>query len=516
MKFRYILPTLIFTLLLLPGAVRADDSPKYELRAAWLTTVYGIDWPSERGTDKAVSHRQQDELRAIISRLHDAGFNAVFFQVRPMADAFYRSSIEPWSAYVSGHRGVAPAYDPLELCVRLCHEKGMECHAWVNPLRVGTKKPDTRRDRQSARLWMTNRVGRTTMTIFNPALQATRDHLCAVCSEIATNYDIDGIVFDDYFYNPEFLPEDQTAADWNLYAASDTTATTFDQWRRDNINAMIADVSHTLAGIKNGIIRFGVSPQGIGGGNGAHSDAGVPPLTDYGIITADSQYSKIYSDPVKWLRDGTIDYISPQIYWTTDNPRHSYTALTQWWSHVAALFGRHCFPSHTIASLASDDSDEARCERLNQVRANRRAMDTGCSGSVFYSATHLAGKKAGTLCDNLRDSLFTSPALIPPMRWRTQASRVTLDGLHQSDETTISWDAAGDCRYVIYAIPPQIDLLEALSAEGGLNQLYIIGVTYSTTFQIPTCYSDYRIAVAPYDRYGFEWEPQFLQTTFKP
>lgn len=501
----------LFLLLLLCAVVaRADVSPKYEMRGAWLATAYGIDWPSERGTSTAVAAKQKEELRRIITRLHDSGFNAVFFQVRPMADAFYKSSLEPWSYFLTGSRGAAPTYDPLEFCIALCHSMGMECHAWINPLRVGTRRSTTARDIKNSSMWMTNTVGRASMTIFNPALPEVRSHICAVCEEIASSYDIDGIVFDDYFYNPEFLPEDRRATDWPDYVAAARPDMTIAAWRRDNINTLIAEVSSTLSAIKNGTIRFGISPQGIGGGNGAHADAGVPTLSEYDIITADSQYSKIYSDPVSWLRQGLIDYISPQIYWTTDNPRHPYTGLARWWGFVANLFGRHCFPSQTIAPLAYDNSDEARAESLRQVRANRQAPAMNATGSVFYSATHLAGSKDSELCDNLRDSVFIRPALIPPMSWRENIARVTLSGLTLSDDNLLSWDAVDNCRYVIYALPPGIDWLEAISPEGGLSQEYIIAITYTNTFTLPSQYSGWQIAVAPYDRYGYEWEPVFL------
>lgn len=488
----------------------ADSSPKYEMRGAWIVTAYGIDWPAERGASPAVARRQKSQLDSMLLRLQQAGINTVFFQVRPMADALYESTLEPWSSFLTGSRGTRPTYDPLAHCIEECHRLGMECHAWVNPFRVGTKRPATVMDRQKSHMWMTSKVKRTTMTIFNPALEETRNHLCAVCSEIATNYDIDGIVFDDYFYNPEFMPEDESAADWDLYVQSSDGLSMAD-WRRRNINMAIADVHDLLDGIKDGKIRFGVSPQGIAGGNGVHAESGVPDLAEYGVMTADSQYAKIYSDPISWLRDGLIDYISPQIYWTTDTPRHPYDALCRWWNDVAEMFGRHCFASQNIVPFNEDNSIRSWNERIRQVRINRSSAFNNAPGSIFYSASYISGPKQEGFGVALRDSVFTAPALVPPMTWKASGPPLDMSGL-KIEGNELTWDILGDSRYVVYAIPDNIDPIEALSTNSdGFKSDYIIGLTYTNRFRIPGRYrSGYRIAVAPYDRYGIEWNARFI------
>lgn len=488
----------------------ADVTPKYELRGAWLVTAYCIDWPSTQGTSMATARRQKEDLDTILTRLSRANINAVFFQVRPMADAFYKSSYEPWSSFLTGQRGKAPLYDPLAFCVDRCHELGMECHAWINPFRVGAKQPSTPLDRSRSHLWMTNRVRRSTMTIFNPALEDTRRHLCDICEEIATKYDIDGIVFDDYFYNPEFMPEDERAADWENYMMSSDGLSIAD-WRRRNVNLAIADVHDLLLQIKNGRLRFGVSPQGIAGGNGVHATDGVPELAKYGVMTADSQYAKIYCDPVKWIKDGLVDYISPQIYWPTTNARHPYDNLCQWWNDVAEMFGRHCFASQTIASFAKDNTPGQWQESLRQISSNREASSNNSPGSVFYSAGYISGPKQSGFGQCLKDSIFKYPALIPPMTWKSDNKEIIISGLKRHDEI-ISWDKIQDSRFVIYAIPETTDLFEALSSDtDGFQSCYIIGITYDNSFTLPEQFrQEYRIAVAPYDRYGNEWQPVFI------
>ncbi|MBO5780281.1 MAG: family 10 glycosylhydrolase [Muribaculaceae bacterium] len=488
----------------------ADTNPKYEFRGAWVATIYGIDWPSTTGTSKAVAAAQQKELAALVDALADAGFNAVMFQVRPMADALYRSSLEPWSSYVSGARGSAPKYDPLETAIALCHERGLECHAWINPYRVGKAEPTTPLDQQYRHLWMTNKVGRQTMTILNPCFEQTRQHICDVVCDIARRYDVDGIAFDDYFYNPEFIPEDKTAADWTHYVESGTDLSMGD-WRRSNINAMIQLVASELSAIKNGKIRFGLSPQGIAGGNGVHADKGVPPTADYGVITADSQYGKIYSDPVEWLANGYIDYISPQIYWPTDNPKHPYGGLARWWSDVAEMFGRHSFPSIRISGFAQANTPESWGEAVRQLCANRESSFNGAPGVVVYSAAYISGPKCSGFGKLLADSLFSTHALLPPQPWKENAQPLELSNLHLNGDT-LMWDPIDDARYVIYAIPNHIDPLDALSDSGeGLSSDYIIAVTYDNSYAIdPSTLLDHQIAIAPYDRYGNEWQPKFL------
>lgn len=491
---------------------RVEASPKFEMRGAWLVTAYGLDWPSTQGVTRKVVRQQQQQLDSLLTNLQRAGINAVFFQVRPMADALYVSSYEPWSSYLTGARGKKATYDPLKWCIERCHALGMECHAWINPFRVGTRQPATSLDLQNKHLWMTNRVGRTTMTIFNPAFDDTRELLCNICREIATDYDVDGIVFDDYFYNPEFIPEDDRATDWECYLAAAEAGQSIGDWRRDNINRAIAEVYATLSSIKEGKIRFGVSPQGIAGGNGIYAGDGVPALSDYGVLTGDSQYGKIYSDPVNWLKEGIVDYISPQIYWPTDNPRHPYGGLSRWWNDVAEMYGRHCYPSQTITGFAKNNTAEHWEEAFRQVELNRESSFNYAPGTVFYSARFIAGVEGVKFGKELQAKLFNNIALVPPMKWKVNVKQLEVRDLAYVTDGNLQWSAADDARYVIYAIPDDVSDGDAMSADSdGVDSEYIIAVTYDNSYTLPEQYrSGYRIAVAPYDRYGIEWQPTFL------
>lgn len=490
------------------------SSPKFEMRGAWLVTAYGIDWPSCQGVTPQIVQKQQQELDSMLTQLHRSGINAVFFQVRPMADALYESSYEPWSSYLTGRRGAAATYDPLARCVARCHALGMECHAWINPFRVGTRPPATLLDNRISRLWMTNCVGKSTMTIFNPALDETREHLCNVCREIAVNYDIDGIVFDDYFYNPEFIPEDATAADWKHYVAAAEAGMSMADWRRENINRAIAEVYATLSSVKGGKIRFGVSPQGIGGANGVYAEEGVPLLPSYGVITGDSQYDKIYSDPVRWLKEGIVDYISPQIYWTTDNSRHPYGGLSRWWNDVAEMYGRHCFPSQTMAAFAKNNTPEQWNETLQQIELNREYSFNYAPGTVLYSSRFIVGSGSGKpFGETLHRQSFVTPALVPPMRWKADAHPLEVTGLALTGAGLLRWNCTDDARYVVYAIPEDVGDEEVYNTDcDGIAPRYIVAMTYDNCYTLPSRYREgHRIAVTPYDRYGIEWQPTFLE-----
>lgn len=492
-------------------AAAADCCPKFEMRGAWIATVYNIDWPTQRGTSEKIGATQMAELDSMLTRLSKAGFNAVFLQVRPMADALYKSSYEPWSHHITGKRGAAPAYDPLQFAIDRCHALGLEIHAWINPFRIVPKKLLTDTDAGYSSLWMTNVKDGQKVSIMNPGLPQARQLIADVVKEIADNYDIDGVVFDDYFYSPEFLPENEKAADWKHFKKSGFNGTIAD-WRRDNVNKTISLVYQTLSDIKHGQIRFGVAPQGIAGGNGAHSESGIPILTRYGVITGDSQYSKIYCDPVAWMLDGTVDYISPQIYWTRDNPRHGYTGLCRWWYDTAKATSRHCFPSVIIARFGNKNSREYWNESIAQLNDNRQYSAETVPGTVFYSATYISGPKCKGFGDYLALNAYQSKALMPPMKWKQEAKEIELKGLkHRADKLT--WSCPDNCRFVVYAIPTAVSSVDAISATSdGLSSDYIIAVTYDHSYAIPEAYArGYRFAVAPYDRYGMEWNPVFVK-----
>ena len=223
--------------------INADEALKREMRAAWVATVYRIDWPTSTNNASA----QKAELNAYLDNLKAQNFNAIFFQVRSMCDAMYQSSYEPWSSYLTGTRGKNPGYDPLQYAVEQCHARGIQCHAWVNPYRWSTGtdwNTDQDKELKNNGMLLTYTSGSTTTIILNPGLPETRQRIVNVIREIITNYDVDGIVFDDYFY-PNGIPTNNKAEDYNLWNDSNVDMT-FADWRRNNVNMMVSDVYNMI------------------------------------------------------------------------------------------------------------------------------------------------------------------------------------------------------------------------------------------------------------------------------
>ena len=499
----------LLALLLPTVALGADKYIKREVRGAWMATVYCIDWPTETGTGIAIRNRQKQEMTGYLDALQAANMNAIYFQVRPMADALYKSKYEPWSSYVSGTRGRNPGWDPLAFVVEECHQRGMECHAWVNPYRWATTATgwNTTQDRylktHDMLISYTNASG-TTTTILNPALEATRERIVDVCRDIIENYDIDGIIFDDYFY-PSGMPTNDTAEDYEDYQAAQTTLS-FADWRRENVNQMVADV-YAMIQEEDPSIKFGISPAGA-----ACTDAAV--AAKHGIdrcpVASDWQYNGIFSDPVAWLEAGTIDYISPQLYWKTDHSTNPFGPMTQWWSYVANHFNRHHYASHSLTFLQSSNTNSDWIEVGKQLQFSRRYTKNKAPGSIYYSACDIDGKKVEGIGEWLKNHKYQHPALTPAIDWKDVFPYQRVNHLVH-DGTLLFWDGEPNARYTVYAIPDDVSNESAQkSTSGGILADYLLGTIYTNSFVVPEEYqSDYHFAVCILDRCGNEYEPRF-------
>ena len=491
------------------SAFGADRYIKREVRGAWMATVYCIDWPTETGTTASIRNKQKKEMAGYLDALQAANMNAVYFQVRPMADALYKSKYEPWSSYVSGTRGRSPGYDPLAFVVEECHKRGMECHAWVNPYRWATTADgwNTTQDRylktHNMLISYTNSSG-TTSIILNPALEATRERIVNVCRDIIEKYDIDGIIFDDYFY-PSGMPTNETAEDYEDYQAAETTLS-FADWRRENVNQMVADV-YEMIQEEDPSIKFGISPAGA-----ACTDAAV--AAKHGIdkcpVASDWQYNGIFSDPVAWLEAGTIDYISPQLYWKTDHSTNPFGPMTQWWSYVAKHFNRHHYASHSLTFLQSSNTTSDWVEVGKQLQFSRRYTKNKAPGSIYYSACDIDGKKVEGIGEWLKKNKYQHPALTPAIDWKDVFPHQRVNHL-VFDGTMLSWDEEPNVRYTVYAIPDEVSNESAQSSTlGGILADYLLGTIYTNSFTVPDEYvSDYHFAVCILDRCGNEYEPRF-------
>lgn len=487
--------------LLAIAALPMSSGVKREVRSVWMATVWALDWPSSTSSTTA----QKNEMVKYLDVLQKNNFNAVYFQVRTMSDAFYKSSYEPWSSYLTGTRGKDPGWDPLAFVVEECHKRGMECHAWVNPYRFSTGSNWSTAQDQALKsagmlLAYTKSDGKTT-TILNPGLESVRKRIVDVCKEIISNYDVDGLVFDDYFY-PEGIPVTSSAGDYDLWQKSGASMT-FGDWRRNNVNQMVADV-YKMVQQQKPYVRFGISPAGA-----ACTSAAV--AAKHGIdrcpVASDWQYDGIFSDPVAWLEAGTIDYISPQLYWKTNHKTNPFGPMTKWWSYVAKHFGRHHYASHSISFLNSSNTTSDWEEIGKQVQFSRDYTENEAPGAVFYSAAYVTGKKQSGFGEWLQVNKFRNKALTPAIDWKkSDLEKVQVSALSKR-ATVLSWAGADNVRYSVYAVPESVNV-ETL--DSNIPAEYLLGVSYKTTYTMPDDKkSGYNYAVCVLDRYGNEYEPVY-------
>lgn len=473
----------------------ASDAPECEMRSTWIATVYQLDWPSSvinsTGSESGINSQKRD-LERMLDSLSVNNFNAAKLQVRARSDAFYKSSYEPWSSDLVSKRGMDPGYDPLEFFVEECHKRGMEAHAWVNPYRyetvIGayTGTPKAYRDEHPD--WLID-VG--SASILNPALPEVKQRICDVVAEIVANYDIDGLLFDDYFYLQGIGTQD--AEQYQAYKDSGG-ALGLDDWRRENINSMVRDVYATIKRIKPWV-RFGIGPAGITCTSYEQAAKHDVPICTSG---QDYQYNGIYSDPLAWLEDKAVDYISPQIYWAIGYPAADFDIITKWWSDRMPRYNRHLFISKDISALTSQSNVAARFkasgEGVNtfdqyrrQVEMMREYSTDGEPGTVYYRAKFLYSV-APKFAHFLRNTVYGSKALLPSMPWLAVTPRNLVEGLTLNGRK-LTWNAVPDVRYAVFG------------HDGG--DRIVLGFTYTPEFEIPEKYAAVgKVSVAIYDRFG--------------
>ena len=499
-RIRYILATLLlfFTLF----SVSASN-PKREFRGVWVATVWGIDWPSQSGTSAAIQKKQKGEMIALLDRCEAMNLTTVCFQVRSMGDVMYESKHEPWSSFVSGSRGVSPGWDVLEFVVEECHKRGLECYAWVNPFRWST---GTNYSTQQDLGWMTSGwlLSYGKYTVFNPGLEEVSQHVVDLCREIVTGYEVDGLIFDDYFY-PNKIPETDDVPDYELYRAEAPWMSLGD-WRRANVHKAIADV-HAMIEDERPDVAFGISPAGVAGKTDTSSAKwGMEPCC---VKASDWQYDEIYSDPLGLMYQHTIDFISPQIYWHTDHATAPYEPIAKWWSDAANLYGRHFYGSVTMEHVAKSDSKANRGQILSQVAINRNLSIDGACGTLIYSAKYLS-----KISDELSADAFSSPSLTPVMEWKKSYEYPSPKGVILHDGM-LTWDVippldGENVRYTVYAIPADVSMEGAMDEfDDGIDGAYLVGVTYKPEKRVPV--GNFKYAVCTYSPNSVESAPTFLK-----
>ncbi|RYE20350.1 MAG: T9SS type A sorting domain-containing protein, partial [Sphingobacteriales bacterium] len=455
-----------------PEVPETDDTkPKRDLRGAWVSSVSNIDWPSSRTLTTA---QQQAQLIRILDTLKNTGFNTVFLQIRPEGDALYASTIEPWSYWLTNAQGTAPnpLWDPLEFAVAEAHKRGMQLHAWINPYRAKQSTPTLASNHVAALHpeWTFTTNQTPTATLLNPGLPQVRNYLTNVIGDIVSRYDIDGIHFDDYFYpyGGMAVTVGQPAQydDATFAAENPTGIATIEDWRRNNINLLIAKVYDTIAAINsagNRNVLFGVSPFGIW-------KSGTP-----AGITGTSSFSAVYCDPIAWMQAGKVDYVAPQLYWKITGPQ-DYNSLSKWWNDQGALYNRHVYPGLALYKMIDVPNNWAASEIQNQININRGASHTQTKGQIMFSTAQIMANSKG-IKTALQAEQYKFKSFAPALSFKDNVCPVAPTNIRQEADT-LRWDvpaaaADGDAArmYVVYRFA---NIAEAMTNANNAAKIYAI------------------------------------------
>lgn len=482
--------------------------PKREFRASWLTTVWAIDWPNPHSKPDAAGQLKQQEYMLSLIKLHEkANLNAIFFQVRGFCDAMYDSEYEPWSQYLTGTRGGEPTYDPLQLLIDSAHARGMEVHAWLNPYRYASSDATFGKNHEKDYYlthpeWLVDCGG---ITILNPSLPEVREQICKVVADIVENYDVDGIIFDDYFHQSGYKDEYDQAQ----YDATGNGMSRAD-WRRAQNNLMVRMVNDTIKAIKPWV-KFGIGPAGVAGK--ANTSAPVYGVEPCPTPSSDWQYNQIYADPLAWYNEKTIDYMAPQIYWTIDSWAN-YDVIAKWWSDMACHFNRHMYVSHSLSEMVSDNVSTSggqfhADEIAAQIQLNRMYDRMDAPGSCWYGFS--TGMTTRNFFNYIAENVNNRPAVVPQMTWLATNECIYVSNIRE-EGNLLKWDAPrGNLRYVVYQIPT-----EELGLHGAVGtSRNLLGTTYTTSFELPSEEPavPFIYAVAVLDRFGNEYPARTADNT---
>ncbi len=446
------------------------NHPKREFRGAWIQTAWQDRYRSMN------SSQMRSYFTGVLDKLQAAGINAVIFQVRPQADAFYYSEIEPWSSFMTGTqgKGLPDGFDPLAFLIEECHKRNMELHAWLNPYRVKLSESQTLvKDhiyfREPDRF-----VKYGTQVFFDPGLPENREYICRIVRDIVKRYEVDAIHMDDYFYPYPIagkpFPDDRSFA---RYGSSQGFATSQrDDWRRNNVNLLIKEIKETIV-LTKPWVRFGISPFGIyrnkrSTPNGTGSDTN-------GL----QNYDDLYADVKLWVKNKWIDYNMPQVYWEIGHKAADYTTLVRWWAD-------NNFEQPLYIGQDVTRTMDATGSQLDEKMRQQRSFAT-ISGGCFWSGYNVAENYKG-IANQLISNYHKYPALIPAYTHMHNRSPKKVKGIKEvytDSSHYLQWERDGQKGdpesanyFVIYRF-----------ADGQKESLgdsrYIVGITRDTNYTLP-------------------------------
>jgi len=414
---------------------------KHEWRAVWIATVNNIDWPSRPGLSSA---DQQKEFIEYLDLFKKMNFNAVVLQVRPTADAFFISTIEPWSIYLTGDQRVAPSpvYDPLEFAIEECHKRGMELHAWLNPYRVSQDtvnlKEMSPQHLYKKRPELFVRHGQK--LYFDPAFPETRESLVKVIKDLVIRYDLDGIHFDDYFYpNNDFEDLKSFELHPRGFKPEEKMA-----WRRDNVNMVIRMLRDTIKSVKP-YVKFGISPYAVW--RNKREDPRGSETKSYSY----TNYDHLHADILLWMEMGWLDYILPQLYFNIGYEAADFKVLAKWWEDYNA--GTPVYGGLGTYRLASD-AKIPEWRSANEIKAQADMLRTMPSyqGVCYFNAKNF--KENRLEINSVMKELYPYPALVPALKGIPQKApappkspKITING----EMINITWDIVKPLKSDVHA-----------------------------------------------------------------
>lgn len=436
MRRIFLLSILALFFLTVRGQQHSPISPsiRYEVRAAWLTTLMGLDWPNRPATTETQAEAQRQQLCTMLDKLQAAGINTVLFQSRIRSTTAYASAVEPWDGIFTGTPGQRPLYDPLRFAVDECHKRGMEIHAWVVAFpicKVAVAKQLGKRALPQQHPELCQRCGDQWM--MNPGVPQTANYLARICQEIAANYEVDGIHL-DYIRYPEATIPFNDEATYRRYGNKQSRS----QWRMSNIDRCVQMIHDAVKAVRPWI-KLSCSPVG------KYSD--LARYSSYGWNARDA----VSQDAQRWLREGWMDMLFPMMYF---DRKHFYPFLADWKEHDA---GRPIVPGLGIYFLNAREKNWPLTTIRRQMNVARAE---GLGGQAFFRTKFLLANEKG-LYDWLKNSFYAQQALVPPMTWQDSIPPThpvltqRVDGLHLQLQWAPAIDNSGQSvTYNVYRIDP--------------------------------------------------------------
>lgn len=493
--------TFIITLLLvIPSFLPVISQPKYEIRATWLTTLGGMDWPRSKAGNASGILRQQKGLCEILDRLKAANFNTVLLQTRLRGDLIYPSSIETFAESMTGNTGRNPGYDPLAFAIEECHKRGMELHAWLVTIPAGNtrqvkllgKNSVVQKNRKICKLYKGN-------WYLDPGNPETKEYLSRIVKEITSRYDIDGIHF-DYIRYPEGADNFPDTDSFRKYGKGKNLK----QWRRDNITDIVRRLYTDIKTIKPWV-KVSSSPVGKYRDTNRYTSRGW------------NAYHVVYQDAQKWLKEGIHDALFPMMYFQGNN---FYPFALDWKENDG---NRWVVPGLGIYFLSPDEQNWSLDEIVRQIHFTRQVK---LNGQAYFRNRFLLDNTKGIL-DELKENFYTAPALVPPMTWidstpPSPPAPLTLPSppslqLLPDGKLRLGWQASTDNSVggVVYHLYGSDTYPVDVNNPKNLLATHLVSTTYDYRPNVPWRQKRY-FAVTAADRFGNESAPLELNAVSEP